>query len=80
MADIRVFPIGYISTGNTTSKGAWTAGGTAVNELFEPNNGCNKTKVGFVARSNMENRAIWTRTVGEHRNHLEYNYKNIFQR
>ncbi len=28
--------------------------------------------------SEMENRAIWTRKIGEHRHNIQYNYDNIF--
>ena len=81
MSEIAIFPIGYIASTNTNSKGNFASGqssASAMNYLFEPNNGCNKVKVGFTAMSTMENRAIWTRKIGEHRHKLEYGYENIF--
>jgi len=81
MSEIAIFPIGYIASTNTNSKGNFVSGqisASATNYLFEPNAGCNKTKVGFAAMSTMENRTIWTRQIGEHRHKLEYNYENIF--
>ena len=78
MSELKVFPIGYIASTNSVSKGSYTSGGTEDNPMFEPNAGCNKVKEGFSAQSKMENRAIWTRKIGEHRHTISYNYKNIF--
>ena len=81
MAEIKLFPIGYIATSNSNSKGNFRSGqlaASATNTLFEPNAGCDKTKVGFSLVSEMENRAIWTRKAGEHKHQLTYKYDNIF--
>jgi hypothetical protein len=78
MSEIKVFPIGYIASTNTISAGSWVSGGTEENLLFEPNKKCNKIKVGFSGMSTMENRAIWTRKLGEHRHTLVYEYENIW--
>jgi len=78
MSEIKVFPIGYIASTNTNSAGSWTSGGTEENLLFEPNKGCNKTKIGFSGMSTMENRAIWTRKLGEHRHSFTYEYDKIW--
>lgn len=78
MSEIRLFPIGYVASTNSSSKGAWTSGGTEVNQLFEPNGGAEKTKMGFTAVSRTESRGIFTRKVGEERHTLKYEYKNIF--
>ncbi len=78
MSELKVFPIGYIASTNTVSKGSSTSGGTEDQPMFEPNAGSQKTKQGFSGQSPTENRAIWTRKLGEHRHLLSYNYKNIF--
>jgi len=81
MSEIKIFPIGYIASTNTNSKGNFVASqlsASATNLLFEPNAGCNKVKAGYTSMSTMENRAIWTRKIGEHRHRIEYNYDNIF--
>jgi hypothetical protein len=78
MSEIKLFPIGYVASSNSTSKGAWVSGGTEENLLFEPNKGCNKDKKGYSAMSNMENRAIQTRKIGEHRHTLTYSYDTIW--
>lgn len=78
MSEIKLFPIGFIASTNTVSKGSWVSGGTEENPLFEPNAGCNKVKKGFSGMSTMENRAIWTRKIGEPRHTISYSYKNIF--
>jgi hypothetical protein len=78
MAELKVFPIGYIASTNNVSKGSITSGGTEDQPMFEPNAGSQKTKLGYSAQSRVENRAIWTRKVGEHRHMLAYNYKDIF--
>ena len=78
---LKLFPLGYVASDNSNSKGNFVASqlsASATNELFEPNAGANKVKVGFTAMSNMENRTIWTRKIGEHRHKIEYNYENIF--
>ena len=76
-----MFPIGYVATSNANSKGSFVSGqlaASATNIMFEPNAGCNKEKEGYSLISEMENRAIWTRKVGEHRHTIQYNYNNIF--
>jgi hypothetical protein len=78
MSEIKVFPIGFIASTNSVSKGSIVSGGTEDQPLFEPNSGCNKTKVGHSGMSTMENRAIWTRKLGEHRHEIEYKYQNIW--
>ncbi len=81
MAEIKIFPIGYIASTNTNSKGNFVAdqiSASATNTLFEPNAGCDKAKVGFTLVSEMENRAIWARSAGEHKHQLTYSYDNIF--
>lgn len=78
MSELKVFPIGYIASTNTVSKGSWVSGGTEENPMFEPNSGCNKVKVGYSGQSPVENRAIWTRKIGEPRHNIEYKYKNIW--
>jgi hypothetical protein len=78
MSEIKLFPIGDVATTNSTSKGAWVSGGTEENLMFEPNFGCGKDKKGYSAVSNMENRAIQTRKIGEMRHTLDYKYKDIW--
>jgi hypothetical protein len=78
MSELKVFPIGYIASTNSVSKGSMTSGGTENQPMFEPNAGSNKVKVGFSGQSPTENRAIWTRKIGEPRHTLSYNYRNIF--
>lgn len=81
MAEIKVFPIGYIASSNTNSLGNFVSGqlaASATNTFFEPNAGCNKVKTGFTLVSEMENRAIWTRSAGEEKHTLTYKYDNIF--
>ena len=46
--------------------------------MFEPNAGTNKQRMGFTAFSNMENRAVWTRKIGEFKHTLEYRYENVW--
>ncbi len=78
MSEIKLFPIGFIASTNSVSKGSYVSGGTEDNPMFEPNGGCNKVKKGFSGKSKMENRAIWTRKIGEPRHTIKYEYKNIF--
>jgi hypothetical protein len=78
MSEIKVFPIGFIASTNTVSKGSYVSGGTEENPMFEPNQGCGKVKLGYSAQSPVENRAIWTRKIGEHRHSLTYNYDKIW--
>ena len=78
MSEIRLFPIGFVASTNSTSKGAWTSGGTEVNNMFEPNAGCDKDKLGFTAVTPMENRSVFTRKIGEERHAITYKYKGIF--
>jgi len=78
MSEIKIFPIGYIASTNNVSKGSWSSGGTEENPMFEPNAGCNKEKVGYSAMSTMENRAILTRKIAEHKHTFSYKYKNIW--
>jgi hypothetical protein len=78
MSELKVFPIGYIASTNNVSKGSWTSGGTEDQPMFEPNAGSGKVKLGYSGQSPVENRAIWTRKLGEHRHALTYTYKNIW--
>lgn len=81
MAEIKLFPLGYIATSNANSKGNFVSGqlaASATSIMFEPNAGCNKDKTGYSLMSEMENRAIWTRKAGEHKHTLTYSYDNIF--
>jgi hypothetical protein len=81
MSEIKLFPIGYIASTNANSKGNFVASqleASSVNIMFEPNAGCDKSKVGYSLVSEMENRAIWTRKAGEHKHQLTYSYENIF--
>lgn len=81
MSQIKIFPIGYTASNNTNSKGNFVSAqlaASANNILFEPNAGCDKSKVGFSLVSEMENKAIWTRKAGEHKHTLTYSYENIF--
>lgn len=81
MAEIKLFPIGYIATSNSNSKGNFVSGQLAASStttMFEPNAGCDKSKIGFSLVSDMENRTIWTRKAGEHKHTLKYTYNNIF--
>ena len=57
---LKLFPIGYLN-GSLDSKGSWTAGGTAVNDFFEPNSGCKSQQVDTTLTSQFENHSIQTR-------------------
>lgn len=81
MAEIKIFPLGYIATSNANSKGNFVSGqlaASATTIFFEPNAGCNKTKTGFTLVSEMENRSLWTRSAGEEKHNFTYKYDNIF--
>lgn len=81
MAEMKLFPIGYIATDNSNSLGNYTSGqlaASATNSMFEPNAGANKKKLGFTAVSNMENRSIWTRKVAQQKHSFEYSYRDIW--
>jgi len=57
MSEIKIFPIGYIASTNTNSKGNFVASqlsASATNLLFEPNAGCNKVKAGYTSMSTMD--------------------------
>jgi hypothetical protein len=81
MAEIKVFPIGYIASSNTNSFGNIRSGQLAASAnvaMLEPNRGANKTTTGFTAVSNMENRAIWARRIAQYKHAFEYRYRAIW--
>ena len=75
---LTLYPIGYVASDNQNSMGAWTDGGTAENLVFEPNNGANKSRIGHTLLSNMENRSLFARKLGEYRHTFSYNYEDIW--
>lgn len=81
MAEIKVFPIGYIATSNANSFGNFRSGqlaASATNSMFEPNLKAQKEKTGYTAISDMENRAIWARKIAQHKHTFEYRYSKIW--
>ena len=75
---IKLFPVGYVASSNATSKGSWSEGGTAKNEMFEPNDGATKSRRSYTVVSNMEDRTIWTRKIAERKHVFTYKYDNIW--
>jgi len=79
VAVIKLFPIGFVATCNSSSCGAWSSTGhPAINTMFEPNDGCSKQRSGYTGVSTMENRTMWVRKIGERKHSITYKYSNIW--
>jgi len=74
---IKLFPIGFLN-GSLDSKGSWAAGGTSVNDFFEPNSGCKSQQVDTTLTSQFENHSIQTRQKIPIYRNVIYNYRDIW--
>jgi hypothetical protein len=80
---IKIFPIGYVDSDKSTSKGSFTDPDIAIidrrsNELLEPNKSENKTISGHTLRSADGPIPLETRKVSDHRHMFTYGYNNIY--